>query len=71
MKLHFQAADFNFLYGVHYAWNLVVFNLVMSYSLTTPVITIFGKSPSVHVTTVKLYSEVSLFQVCSEMQPPL
>ena len=38
-----QAADFNFLYGVHYAWNLVLFNLVMSFSLTTPVITPLGE----------------------------
>ena len=40
---HTQAAEFDFLYGLRYAWNLVIFNLVMSFSLTTPIITPFGK----------------------------
>ena len=38
-----QAAQYDFMYGVQYAWNLVVFNLVMTYSLTTPVIVPFGE----------------------------
>ncbi|XP_064394060.1 calcium permeable stress-gated cation channel 1-like [Halichondria panicea] len=37
-----KAANFNFLYGVHYAWNLVLFNLIISFSLTTPLITPIG-----------------------------
>ena len=31
------------MYGVEYAWNLVVFNMVMSFSLTTPLIVPFGE----------------------------
>ena len=39
----FQAADFDFNYGIEYAWNLVLFNMVVSFSLTTPIIVPFGK----------------------------
>jgi hypothetical protein len=31
------------MYGVEYAWNLVVFSMVMSFSLTTPLILPFGE----------------------------
>ena len=40
-----QAAKFDFMYGVQYAWNLVIFTLVVSFSLTTPLIVPFGKLP--------------------------
>ena len=31
------------MYGVEYAWNLIIFNMVMSFSLTTPLIVPFGE----------------------------
>lgn len=37
-----KAADYIFKYGEEYAWNLVVFNMVISFSLTTPLIVPFG-----------------------------
>ena len=39
----FQAADYEFGYGIQYAWNLVIFTMVISFSLTTPLIVPFGK----------------------------
>ena len=41
--MHLQAAKYDFMYGVQYAWNLVIFNMVLSFSLTTPIIVPFGK----------------------------
>lgn len=37
-----KAAKYDFMYGVQYAWNLVIFNMVLSFSLTTPIIVPFG-----------------------------
>ncbi len=31
------------MYGVQYAWNLVIFTMVVTFSLTTPVIVPFGE----------------------------
>ena len=38
-----QAACYDFMYGVQYAWNLVIFALVLAFSLTTPLIVPFGE----------------------------
>ena len=38
-----QAGEWDFLYGVHYAWHLVIYTMVIAFSLTTPVITPVGK----------------------------
>ena len=33
-----QVAEYSFAYGVQYAWNLVIFAMVMTFSLTAPLI---------------------------------
>ena len=38
-----QASQHDFLYGVQYAWNLVIFTMVMAFSLNTPIIVPFGE----------------------------
>jgi hypothetical protein len=37
-----KAGDWDFLYGVQYAWHLVIFTMVITFSVTTPIITPFG-----------------------------
>jgi hypothetical protein len=37
-----KAGEWDFLYGVQYAWHLVIFTMVITYSVTTPLITPFG-----------------------------
>ena len=37
-----QAGQYDFKYGVQYAWILIIFNMVMTFSLTTPLIVPFG-----------------------------
>ena len=41
--LWFQAGEYDFQYGVQYAWILIVFNMVMTFSLTTPLILPIGE----------------------------
>lgn len=38
-----QAVMWDFQYGIQYAWMLVVFAVVMAYSIPCPLITPFGK----------------------------
>ena len=38
-----QAGQYDFKYGVQYAWILIIFNMVMTFSLTTPIIVPFGE----------------------------
>ena len=38
-----QAAQYDFMYGLQYAWNLVIFAMVLTYSLSTPIVVPCGE----------------------------
>ena len=47
LSIFAQIAEYSFAYGVQYAWNVVMFAMVMTYSLTAPLIVPAGMA--VHV----------------------
>ena len=49
-----QAGEWDFTYGVQYAWHLVIFTMVVTFSVTTPLITPFGEPYKLETNTVIL-----------------